>query len=59
MTPEQFMSHLTDVVFVNHFDRDTWKSPCDTQVVANDVMNAVQTMMAQDKHPAGAGFGER
>lgn len=47
MTPEEFMHTLTDIMYVNHFDSDTWKMPCDTQLLTTDALEAIQTISTQ------------
>lgn len=44
-TPEQFMSQLTDMLYVEHFDNDTWKKPCDTQVLSHNVSSAMRILV--------------
>jgi len=56
MTPEQFMAQLTDMVYVGHFDRGTWKQPCDTQEIVSDVTEAVRVLSTEAAHPVGTGW---
>jgi hypothetical protein len=48
MTPEQFMHSLTDMVHVEHFDRDTWKQPCER----DKLVSSVHLALSQISHPA-------
>ena len=39
------MSQLTDMLYVEHFDNDTWKKPCDTQVLSHNVSSAMRILV--------------